>query len=65
MKHSNLQKKNSRYALWKNPGYLTEKQKVKPAWIVQTDPMLAVMRNCPHAASAEPIYGQHSLAAGG
>ena len=32
--------KNSRYALWKNPENLTEKQKVKLAWIVQTDPAL-------------------------
>ena len=32
--------KNSRYALWKNPENLTEKQKVKLAWIVQTDPTL-------------------------
>ena len=30
--------KNSRYALWKNPENLTEKQQVKLAWIVQTDP---------------------------
>lgn len=33
--------KNSRYALWKNPENLTEKQKVKLAWVVQTDPTLA------------------------
>ena len=32
--------KNCRYALWKNPGNLTEKQTVKLAWIVQTDPTL-------------------------
>ena len=32
--------KNPRYALWKNPENLTEKQKVKLAWIVQTDPTL-------------------------
>jgi len=32
--------KNSRYALWKNPENLTEKQQVKLAWIVQTDPRL-------------------------
>ncbi len=32
--------KNSRYALWKNPENLTGKQKVKLAWIVQTDPTL-------------------------
>ena len=32
--------KNSRYALWKNPENLTEKQTVKLAWIVQTDPTL-------------------------
>ncbi len=32
--------KNSRYALWKNPGNLTEKQQVKLAWVVQTDPTL-------------------------
>ena len=32
--------KNSRYALWKNPENLTEKQKVKLARIVQTDPTL-------------------------
>jgi transposase len=32
--------KNSRYALWKNPEDLTEKQQAKLAWIVQTDPRL-------------------------
>ena len=32
--------KNCRYALWKNPENLTEKQTVKLAWIVQTDPTL-------------------------
>jgi transposase len=32
--------KNSRYALWKNPENLTEKQQVKLAWVVQTDPTL-------------------------
>ena len=32
--------KNSRYALWKNPENLTEKQQAKLAWIVQTDPRL-------------------------
>ncbi|QCO97935.1 ISL3 family transposase [Arthrobacter sp. 24S4-2] len=32
--------KNSRYALWKNPENLTEKQQAKLAWIVQTDPGL-------------------------
>lgn len=33
--------KKSRYALWKNPENLTEKQQVKLAWVVQTDPTLA------------------------
>ena len=33
--------KNSRYALWKNPEDLTEKQQAKLAWIVQTDRRLA------------------------
>jgi len=33
--------RNSRYALWKNPENLTEKQQTKLAWIVQTDPRLA------------------------
>ncbi|WP_434613694.1 ISL3 family transposase [Arthrobacter sp. A5] len=32
--------KNSRYALWKNPEDLTEKQQAKLSWIVQTDPVL-------------------------
>lgn len=32
--------KNFRYALGKNPETLTEKQKVKLSWIVQTDPTL-------------------------
>ncbi|GAA5226903.1 hypothetical protein GCM10025778_14360 [Paeniglutamicibacter antarcticus] len=32
--------KNSRYALWKNPEDLTDKQQVKLAWIVETDPAL-------------------------
>ncbi|MGY4540107.1 transposase, partial [Arthrobacter sp. UYNi723] len=32
--------RNSRYALWKNPENLTEKQQAKLAWIVQTDPRL-------------------------
>ena len=31
---------NSRFALWKNPENLTEKQQTKLAWIVQTDPTL-------------------------
>ena len=30
-----------RYALWKNPEDLTEKQQIKLAWIVQTGPRLA------------------------
>ncbi|MEO6309498.1 MAG: transposase, partial [Leifsonia sp.] len=33
--------RNSRYALWKNPENLTEKQQAKLAWIVHTDPRLA------------------------
>ncbi|MBB5640097.1 ISL3 family transposase [Cryobacterium roopkundense] len=33
--------KNCRYALWKNPENLTEKQQAKLACIVQTDPRLA------------------------
>jgi len=32
--------KNSRYALWKNPENLTQKQQAKLAWIVHTDPRL-------------------------
>jgi transposase len=32
--------KNSRYALWKNPQDLTDKQAVKLAWIEKTDPKL-------------------------
>ncbi len=32
--------KNSRYALWKNPENLTDKQHVKLAWVVQTNPTL-------------------------
>ncbi len=32
--------KNFRYARWKNPENLTEKQEVKLTWIVQTDPTL-------------------------
>ena len=32
--------KNSRYALWKNPEDLTERQTEKLAWIAQTDPRL-------------------------
>ncbi len=32
--------KNSRYALWKNPEDLTEKQTTKLAWLAQTDPRL-------------------------
>ena len=35
-----IKMKNSRYALWKNPENLTEKQQAKLAWIVQTDPRL-------------------------
>ena len=38
--------KNSRYALWKNPENPTEKQKVKLAWIVQTDPLSAAPTTC-------------------
>lgn len=32
--------KNSRYALWKNPEDLTEKQQIKLGWVVQTDSAL-------------------------
>lgn len=32
--------KGARYALWKNPGNLTEKQTAKLAWIAKTDPRL-------------------------
>lgn len=32
--------KNSRYALWKNPEDLTDKQQVRLGWVVQTDPAL-------------------------
>ena len=31
---------NSRFALWKNPENLTEKQQIKLAWVVQTNPAL-------------------------
>ena len=31
---------NSRYALWKNPENLTEKQQIKLAWVVHTNPAL-------------------------
>ena len=57
--------KNSRYALWKNPENLTEKQKVKLAWIVQTDPTLGrayylkeglrVIFKLPHDEAAEAL----------
>ena len=57
--------KNSRYALWKNPENLTEKQKVKLAWIVQTDPTLGrafylkeglrVIFKLPHEQAAEAL----------
>ena len=32
--------KNARYALWKNPDNLTERQRDKLAWIAKTDPRL-------------------------
>lgn len=32
--------KGARYALWKNPGNLTDNQQVKLAWIAATDPKL-------------------------
>jgi transposase len=32
--------KGARYALWKNPGDLTEKQQAKLAWVARTDPRL-------------------------
>jgi transposase len=32
--------KGARYALWKNPGDLTEKQQTKLAWVARTDPRL-------------------------
>lgn len=32
--------KNARYALWKNPENLTERQQAKLAWIAKTDPRL-------------------------
>ena len=57
--------KNSRYALWKNPENLTEKQKVKLAWIVQTNPRLGrayylkeglrVIFKLPHDQAAEAL----------
>lgn len=57
--------KNSRYALWKNPENLTEKQRVKLAWIVQTDPTLGrayylkeglrVIFKLPHDEAAEAL----------
>jgi transposase len=57
--------KNCRYSLWKNPENLTEKQKVKLAWIVQTDPTLGrayylkeglrVIFKLPHDEAAEAL----------
>ena len=57
--------KNSRYALWKNPENLTEKQQVKLAWIVQTNPTLGrayylkeglrVIFKLPHDEAAEAL----------
>ncbi len=38
--HTARNLKNSRYALWKNPEDLTEKQTEKLAWIAKTDPRL-------------------------
>lgn len=32
--------KHARYALWKNPGNLTDRQQAKLAWIARTDPRL-------------------------
>jgi transposase len=32
--------KHARYALWKNPGNLTERQQAKLAWVAKTDPRL-------------------------
>ncbi|HID73123.1 TPA: ISL3 family transposase [Candidatus Micrarchaeota archaeon] len=32
--------KNSRYALWKNPEDLTDRQQIKLAWVAKTDPKL-------------------------
>src|SRR3954467_10350105 len=32
--------RRARYALWKNPENLTDRQRVKLAWIAQTDPRL-------------------------
>ncbi len=32
--------KHARYALWKNPEDLTERQSAKLAWIAKTDPRL-------------------------
>ncbi|GAC1487485.1 MAG: ISL3 family transposase [Pseudarthrobacter sp.] len=57
--------KNSRYALWKNPENLTEKQQAKLAWIVQTDPALGrayylkeglrTVFKLPHGEAAEAL----------
>ena len=57
--------KNSRYALWKNPENLTEKQQTKLAWIVQTDPRLGrayylkeglrTVFKLPHGEAAEAL----------
>ena len=32
--------RRARYALWKNPENLTDRQQVKLAWIAKTDPRL-------------------------
>jgi transposase len=57
--------KHSRYALWKNPEHLTERQSVKLAWVVQTDPTLGrayylkeglrVIFKLPHDEAAEAL----------
>ena len=57
--------KNSRYALWKNPENLTEKQHAKLAWVVHTDPTLGrayylkeglrVIFKLPHDEAAEAL----------
>ncbi|MHB1064659.1 MAG: ISL3 family transposase [Georgenia sp.] len=57
--------KHARYALWKNPENLTEKQQAKLAWVAKTDPMLyrayLLKEGLRHAFAVKGAEGKEAL----
>ena len=57
--------KNARYALWKNPDKLTERQRDKLAWIAKTDPRLhrayLLKEGLRYVFAVKGEAGQHAL----